>query len=208
MLFNVLTGYSKNTDWQKFSVAPITLRPAIHKLIEQECENAKNGKPASITARMNSLSDIETIGLLYRASQAGVKIRLLVRGICCLKPGIPGISENISVSGIVDRYLEHSRVFIFENGGRNKAFLSSADLMSRNLDRRVEVMFPIEDEALKQELISIVELSLADNVKRREMGADGIYRTPSKRGKASVHSQLGHHAASARERAQRLEVRG
>ncbi|MCL2387281.1 MAG: polyphosphate kinase 1 [Defluviitaleaceae bacterium] len=197
VLFNVLTGYSKTSDWQKFSVAPIVLRSALLRHIDIERKNAEEGKPASITARMNSLSDIELIQELYRASQAGVKIRLLVRGICCLKAGIAGISENISVSSIIDRYLEHSRVFIFENGGRPRVFLSSADLMSRNLDRRVEVMFPIEDEALQQEIISIMEISLSDNIKRRIAASDGTYRKPSRRGQAAVHSQLEHHRRAA-----------
>lgn len=197
VLFNVLTGYSKNNEWQKFAVAPTILRPTLERLIQKERENALAGKPAAITARMNSLSDVEMIRELYRASQAGVKIRLLVRGICCLKPGIAGVSENISVSSIIDRYLEHSRVFIFENGGRPRVFLSSADLMSRNLNRRVEVMFPIEDENLQRELISIVELSLADNVKRREAAPDGTYSKPSRRGQAAIHSQLEHHKRAA-----------
>ncbi|MCL1842449.1 MAG: polyphosphate kinase 1 [Defluviitaleaceae bacterium] len=193
VLFNVLTGYSKNTDWQKFLVAPATLRPAITRLIENERANAKNGKPASITARMNSLSDVEMIQEIYRASADGVKIRLLVRGICCLKPGIPGVSENISVSGIIDRYLEHSRVFIFENGGKPRVFLSSADLMSRNLNRRVEVMFPVEDEILKKEIIETMEISLSDNVKRRVAAPDGTYQKPSRRGRPAIRSQAEHH---------------
>jgi polyphosphate kinase len=193
VLFNVLTGYSKTTDWQKFHVAPTTLRPAITRLIEIERENALAGKPASITARMNALSDFEMIQELYRASQAGVKIRLLVRGICCLRPDIAGVSDNISVSSIVDRYLEHSRVFIFENNGNPKVFLSSADLMSRNLNRRVEVMFPIEDENIRQELISIVEVSLSDNVKRRKAASDGTYSKPKIRGQAAFQSQIEHH---------------
>ncbi|MDR0273411.1 MAG: polyphosphate kinase 1 [Clostridiales bacterium] len=193
VLFNVLTGYSKITEWQKFAVAPATLRPALTRLIQNEAKYASEGKPAAITARMNSLSDIELIQELYRASQAGVKIRLLVRGICCLKPGIPGISEKISVSSIIDRYLEHGRVFIFENAGRNKIYLSSADFMSRNLNRRVEVMFPIEDELLQQELIDILEISLVDNVKRRIAERDGTYKKPSRRGLPAVHSQLEHH---------------
>jgi len=193
VLFNVLTGYSKTTDWQKFAVAPSTLRPAFLRLIEREIKNAQEGKPAAITARMNSLSDREMIQALYRASQAGVKIRLLIRGICCLKPGLPGVSDNISVSSIVDRYLEHSRIFIFENAGRPRVFLSSADWMGRNLDRRVEVLFPIEDESLEAELTFILETSLSDNVKRREMCPDGTYRRQSRRGLPTVHSQMLHH---------------
>jgi polyphosphate kinase len=197
ILFNVLTGYSKVNEWQKFSVAPTTLRSSIIRLIENEIKYANENKPACITARMNSLTDIEMIRLLYRASRAGVKIRLLVRGMCCLKPGIEGVSENISVSSIVDRYLEHSRVFIFENSGRPRVFLSSADLMNRNLNRRVEVMFPIEDENLKRELIAIVELSLADNKKRREALPCGTYKKPKRIGQPIIHSQLEHHKRAA-----------
>ena len=197
VLFNVLTGYSKTTDWQKFAVAPITLRPTFLRHINEEIKNASDGKPAAITARMNSLSDREMIKSLYQASQAGVKIRLLVRGICCLKPGIPGVSDNITVSSIVDRYLEHGRIFIFENAGRSRVFLTSADWMGRNLNRRVEVLFPIEDEDLKNELILIMETSLSDNVKLRVMGQDGLYKKPNRRGVASVHSQMIHHKRAA-----------
>ena len=192
-LFNVLTGYAKVTDWQKFAVAPMTLRSTFEELILQETNNAQEGKPAAITAKMNSLSDVSIIQLLYKASQAGVKIRLLVRGICCLKPGIPGISENISVSSIVDRYLEHSRILVFENAGQPKVYLSSADWMGRNLNRRIEIIFPIEDKALKAELITLLEISFSDNVKRREAKPDGTYHKPSRRGRTSVQSQLAHH---------------
>jgi len=193
VLFNVLTGYAKATEWNKFAVAPITLRSAFEALIEQECKNAQEGKPAAISAKMNSLTDIEIIKRLYKASQLGVKIRLLVRGMCCLKPGVSGVSDNITVSSIVDRYLEHSRIFIFENGGNPKVYLSSADWMSRNLNRRVEIMFPIENTELKAEITAILELSLGDNVKRREAKPDGTYHRPSRRGRASVQSQLALH---------------
>ena len=193
VLFNVLTGYAKATSWNRFAVAPLTLRDTFEKFILQEIKNAKEGKPAAITAKMNSLSDVKIIDLLYKASSAGVKIKLLVRGICCLKPGIPNLSENIEVSSIVDRYLEHSRIFIFENNGAPQVFLASADWMSRNLDRRVEVMFPIENPALKQEIITILDISLGDNVKRRECRPDGTYYRPKHRGRAAVQSQLVHH---------------
>ena len=192
-LFNVLTGYAKALEWNKFAVAPITLRSTFEALIEQECKNAKDGKDAEITAKMNSLSDISMIQLLYKASQLGVKIRLLVRGICCLKPGIPGISENITVSSIVDRYLEHSRIFVFANGGAPKVYLASADWMSRNLNRRVEVLFPIEDPDLQSELITQLEISFSDNVKRRVQMPDGTYQKPGRRGLTAVQSQFEHH---------------
>ena len=194
-LFNVLTGYSKATNWQKFAVAPGSLRATFLRLIEQEIQYAQSGQVGEITAKMNSLSDIEMIQALYRASMAGVKIRLLVRGICCLKSQVPGVSENITVSSIVDRYLEHTRIFIFgrsatDGNGTQKVFLSSADWMSRNLDRRVEVLFPVEDEVLQAEIISQLSLSLSDNVKRRQQQPDGSYIKPSRRGRPSIHSQL------------------
>jgi len=200
VLFNVLTGYAKATDWQKFAVAPLTLRSTFEKLIEQETKNAQEGKPAAITAKMNSLTDVAIIESLYKASQAGVKIRLLVRGTCRLKPGIPGVSENIEVSSIVDRYLEHSRIFIFENDGAPKVFLASADWMTRNLSRRVEVMFPIENTELQEKLITIMDISLSDNVKRRIANPDGTYERPPRRGKAAVQAQLALHKRAAAER--------
>jgi len=192
-LFNVLTGYLKATTWEKFCVAPATLRSSFEALILDEIKNAQEGKPAAISAKMNSLSDVGMIQLLYKASAAGVKIRLLVRGICCLRPGLPGVSENITVSSIVDRYLEHSRIFIFENGGNPKVYLSSADWMGRNLNRRVEVIFPIEDADLKDEIITLMEISMDDNVKRRVAGADGLYSKPNRRGQDAKQSQLLHH---------------
>ncbi|MCL2203293.1 MAG: polyphosphate kinase 1 [Defluviitaleaceae bacterium] len=193
VLFNVLTGYSKTMEWQKFTVAPATLRPELLRLIEEEIAQAQAGNPAEIAAKMNALSDIEMIQALYRASQAGVKIRLLVRGICCLQSGVPGLSENITVSSVVDRYLEHNRLYIFGAASRRRVFLSSADWMPRNLDRRVEVLFPIEDPLLQNELMAQLELSLADNVKRRVQQPDGTYKKPSRRGHGAVQSQLEHH---------------
>ena len=197
MLFNVLTGYTKTTEWQKFAVAPSTLRSALLRLIENEIAHAEAGSPAEIMAKMNALTDIEMIQALYRASQAGVRIRLLVRGMCCLRARSPGISDNITVSSIVDRYLEHNRLYIFGPAQRRRAFLSSADWMPRNLDRRVEVLFPIEDPDLQEELAEQLELSLSDNVKRREMQPDGTYAKPSRRGKPAVQSQLEHHRRTA-----------
>jgi len=193
VLFNVLTGYSQVTEWQKFAVAPLTLRNTFLRLIRNEINNALQGKESFIIAKMNSLSDGIIIQALYEASRAGVKINLLVRGICCLKPGIPDISENITVSSIVDRYLEHSRIFIFCNNKDMNAFLSSADWMERNLDRRVEVLFPIEDIDLKNDLYEKLKLSLNDNVKRREQQPDGTYKKVLRRGKVKIHSQIEHH---------------
>jgi len=192
-LFNVLTGYSKVTDWQKFAVAPGNMRAAFLRLIQEEILFAESGQKAEITAKMNSLSDVEMIQALYKASAAGVRIRLLVRGTCCLRTGLPGISDNITVSSIVDRYLEHNRIFIFGGGGQTRVYLSSADWMTRNLDRRVEVLFPIEDPVLQEELISQLEISFADNVKRRELLPDGSYQKPGRRGRPAVQSQFEHH---------------
>ena len=193
VLFNVLTGYSKTMEWQKFSVAPKTLRPALICLIEAEINQAHMGNPAEIIAKMNALSDTEMIQALYRASQAGVKVRLMVRGICCLRAGVEGLSENIEISSVIDRYLEHNRLYIFGAGARRRVFLSSADWMPRNLDRRIEVFFPVEDVKLQEELTTQIELSLSDNVKRRVQQPDGTYVKPGRRGQTAVQSQLEHH---------------
>ena len=162
-------------------------------LIEREIAHAEAGNPARIIAKMNSLVDPQIIALLYRASQAGVKIDLIIRGICCLRPGMPGISENIRVISIVDKYLEHSRISYFQNGDEPEVFLASADWMPRNFRRRVEIMFPIEDPQLKRRLVDgILGVVLADNVKARELQADGTYRrvAPAKPGEPSIRSQL------------------
>ncbi len=174
-LFNALTGYSKKEDYKKFLVAPLTLRKRFAALIEREIDWAKRGKPAKLIFKMNALIDPEFIRHLYQASQAGVTIELLARGICGLRPGIPGISENIRVVSVVGRFLEHSRIYYFHNGGTPDIYLGSADLMPRNLDRRIETLFPIEEFALKQELIDTLNISIADNVKARELKADGTY---------------------------------
>ena len=188
-LFNVLTGYSAISSWNKISVAPLSMRAMFVNCIENEERNAKEGKEARIHAKMNSLVDVDIINALYRASAAGVEIKLLVRGICCLCPGIPGVSENITVLSIIDRFLEHSRIFYFENGGNPKIYLSSADWMPRNLDRRVEVTFPVEDERLMRELASVLELSFSDTVKLRILRRDGGYVRVDRRGKPNFRSQ-------------------
>jgi polyphosphate kinase len=189
-LFNVLTGYSATSSWNKLAVAPTSLRAMFLHYIAAEAKNAREGKDACILAKMNSLVDIGIIQALYKASIAGVKIKLIVRGICCLKSGLEGISENISVMSIVDRFLEHSRIYYFENGGNPKIFLSSADLMPRNLDRRVEVAFPVEDASLKEKLIDILETTLSDTVKLRVQQPDGSYEKVDRRGKEHIQSQL------------------
>ena len=143
-LFNYLTGYSAKTSYRKLLVAPVTLRERMRKMIEREIEHQQNGRGGHLIFKMNALVDKKMIQLLYKASQAGVKVDLLVRGICCLRPGVPGASENIRVTSIVGRFLEHSRIFYFRNGGQEEVYLGSADLMPRNLNRRVEVDFPVQ----------------------------------------------------------------
>jgi polyphosphate kinase len=192
-LFNLLTGYSQVNDWNKLIVAPNHLANRLSALIERERANAEAGHPARIIAKMNSLVDPEIIAMLYRASHAGVKIDLIVRGICCLRPRMPGISDNIRVISIVDKYLEHSRIFYFQNNEEPDVFLASADWMPRNFRRRLEIMFPIEDPTLKRRLIDgIVGVVLADNVKARELQPDGTYRrvTPARPGEPNIRSQL------------------
>lgn len=189
-LFNVLTGYSKSTNYSKIAVAPTGLRDMFIKNIKREADNARDGKPAAIIAKMNSLVDEGIIKALYEAAMAGVKIQLVVRGICCLRPGVAGVSENIRVTSIVGRFLEHSRIYYFENGGEHKIYLASADWMPRNLDRRVEVAFPVEDAEVKAEIEEIIYVTLADTVKARVMLSDGTYKRVDKRGKESVHSQM------------------
>lgn len=164
-VFNMLSGYSEPPAWNKLMVAPIWLKDRFLALINRETENAKKGKPARIVAKMNSLCDPMIIEALYKASSTGVKIDLIVRGICCLKTGIPGISENIVVRSIVGDYLEHARIFYFYNDGAEDVFMGSADWMPRNLDKRVEITFPVEDEKLKQSVIGILRLQLADTLK-------------------------------------------
>jgi polyphosphate kinase len=178
-LFNLLTGICQFQSMKKLMVAPFDLHGRLLQLIGREAQNAEKGIPARIIAKMNSLVERQMIGALYHASQAGVKIDLIVRGICCLRPGIKGVSENITVRSIVDRYLEHSRIFYFENGCQPELFLSSADWMPRNLFRRIEVAFPIEDGNLRERLISeILATSLADNTKARFLRSDGSYPIP------------------------------
>ncbi|MCD8089500.1 MAG: RNA degradosome polyphosphate kinase [Clostridiales bacterium] len=189
-LFNVLTGYSKSTSYQEIAAAPTNLREMLIKNINREAQNARDGKEAKISAKMNSLVDDGIIKALYEAAEAGVKINLVVRGICCLRPGVKGVSENIRVISIVGRFLEHSRIYWFENGGSPKVYLSSADWMPRNLNRRVEVAFAVEDEALKKEVTEILNITLSDTIKARFMESDGTYKRVDKRGKEPVHSQM------------------
>ena len=188
-VFNMLSGYSEPMSWNQLILAPYWLRDRFLKLIKRETKNAKNGEDARIIAKMNSLCDPGIIAALYEASANGVKIDLIIRGICCLKTGIPGVSENISVRSIVGNFLEHSRIFYFENNGNTEVYMGSADWMQRNLDKRVEIVFPLLDNSLKQKAIHILEVELEDNVKARVMGDDGIYYRIDKRGKTLVNSQ-------------------
>lgn len=189
-VFNMLSGYSEPKYWNKLIVAPIWMKDRFISLIEREAENAKKGLPAHIRAKMNSLCDPKVMAALYYASSCGVQIDLLVRGICCLKVGIPEVSENIHVRSIVGEFLEHSRIFYFENGGNPEIYMGSADWMPRNLDRRVEIVFPVEDEQIKKELDHILDLEFRDNVKAHILQPDGNYVKPDKRGKILVNSQM------------------
>jgi len=187
--FNMLSGYSEAPSLNKLNCAPIGMRSKFMELIKNETENAINGENALIIAKMNSLVDAEIIKALYRASMAGVKVELIVRGICCLKPGLIGISDNITVRSIVGRFLEHSRIYYFYNNGIENIFLSSADWMPRNLDRRVELLFPIEDEETREKIKDILDIILSDTVKVRIMLSNGEYRSVDRRGKKHIDSQ-------------------
>mgnify|MGYP004471164793 FL=1 len=188
-VFNMLSGYSEPKNWNKLSLAPLWLRERFTELIQRETEHARNGGEAHIIAKMNSLCDRDIIALLYEASAAGVKIELIVRGICCLKTGIPGVSENITVHSIVGNFLEHARIFYFRNNGMEEYYMGSADWMPRNLDKRVEILFPVEDEKLKTELGHILQIQLDDNVKSHILQPDGSYVKVNRRGKKRLCAQ-------------------
>lgn len=174
-LFNALTGYSAKQDYRKLLVAPGSMRREIIRRIQREIERQRDHGDGYLAFKMNQLVDKDCIRALYEASQAGVKIDLQVRGICCLRPGVPGVSETITVTSIVGRFLEHARIYYFRNGGEDEYFIGSADLMPRNLDRRVEQLFPVDDPQLKESLRQILDIQLRDNVKSRRMHADGSY---------------------------------
>ena len=188
-VFNMLSGYSEPASWNKLAVAPIWLRKRFIALIQREIHHAQEGKEGLIVAKMNSLCDKEIIENLYDASAAGVKIYLIVRGICCLRTGIPGVSENIHVCSIVGTFLEHSRIFYFYNNGQEDIYMGSADWMPRNLDRRVEIIFPVEEEELKSKLKHILDVQLRDNLKAYRMNDEGEYVRIDRRGKVSLSSQ-------------------
>ena len=188
-VFNMLSGYSEPLSWNELVLAPIWLRTRFMRLIARETKHAREGKPAKIVAKMNSLCDEGIIAALYEASAAGVEIELIVRGICCLKVGIPGLSENIHVRSIVGNFLEHSRIFFFLNDGEEELYMGSADWMPRNLDRRVEILFPVLDDTLKEKVKHILDVELADNTKAHVLKPDGEYEKIDRRGKVLVNSQ-------------------
>ena len=188
-VFNMLSGYSEPLSWNELALAPLWLRTKFMRLIERETKHAREGKPAKIIAKMNSLCDAGIIAALYEASAAGTKIQLIVRGICCLKVGIPGVSDNIEVRSIVGNFLEHSRIFYFYNDGEEEVYMGSADWMPRNLDRRVEILFPVLDENIRRQVMHILEVELEDNTKAHFLQADGTYEKMDKRGKVLVNSQ-------------------
>jgi polyphosphate kinase len=188
--FNALTGYAARQEPQKLLVAPVNMRKRLVELIHREMEHQKSGRGGHLIFKMNALEDPAMIRLLYRASQAGVKVDLLVRGICCLRPGTAGVSENIRVHSIVGRFLEHSRIFYFRNGGAEEVYLGSADLMRRNLSHRVEIIFPIESARLVRRLKDILDVYLADEAKVRCLQPDGSYtRSPRRKEPGAVNAQ-------------------
>jgi len=192
-LFNYLTGYSAKSDYKKLLVAPLNLRERFTAMIEREIEHAAAGRKAHLIFKMNALVDGPLIRALYRASQAGVRVQLIVRGICCLRPGVPGVSDNIEVISVVGRFLEHSRIYYFRNGGADEVYIGSADLMPRNIDHRVEVLFPLEKPALVERIRDrLLGSYLGDNVKARRMQPGGIYvrKSPEGKGRFDVQEAL------------------
>ena len=188
-VFNMLSGYSEPRHWNRLALAPIWLRDRLYRLIDREIEHAKAGEEAYIIAKMNSLCDRDVIAKLYEASAAGVKIQLIVRGICCLRVGIPGVSENISVRSVVGTFLEHARIFCFGNGGHEELYMASADWMPINLDRRVEIMFPLEDKDSAAAARHILDVQLADTLKAHELKETNQYEKIDRRGKERIGAQ-------------------
>jgi polyphosphate kinase len=188
--FNLISGYSQMQPFRKIHMAPSGLRQRLLELIDSERQRCRQGQQAHIMAKFNSLADPAIIDALYEASQAGVRIELNVRGICCLRPGVPGLSENISVVSIVDRFLEHSRVYWFRHGGDELVYVSSADCMPRNLDRRLELLVPVEDPAARARLQHVLRTCLDDDVKGRRILADGGYAEPEGRGDQAAQELL------------------
>jgi len=190
-VFNSLTGYSNRRSYNSLLVAPVGLRQGIRALVEREIEHAKAGRPARIVVKNNAVADHGMIKIFYRASQAGVQLDMIVRGVCCLRPGIPGISDRIQVRSIVGQFLEHSRIYYFENGGNPEVYIGSADLMERNLDRRVEVLCPVTDPAMRQLLRdAVLEVLLSDTDRAWTLQTDGTYvRATAPSGVPPLNSQ-------------------
>ena len=205
-VFNMLSGYSEPLNWNKLALAPLWLKEKFLFLIHRETENARRGRKGKIIAKINSLCDRDVIAALYEASAAGVRIHLIVRGICCLRVGIPGVSENIKVRSIVGNFLEHSRIFYFENDGEPEVYMGSADWMPRNLERRVEILFPVEKEELKQRIMHILEVQLQDNVKANILTKDNTYEKVDRRGKERLDSQEAFCQEAMQEIAEKKEV--
>ena len=204
VFFNTITGYSQLVKFRKIEAAPLGIRPRLLELIEGEAERSRQGEAAAVDAKVNSLADPELIEALAKASQAGVKVRLNVRGICCLRPGVKGQTDNIRVTSVVDRYLEHARIFRFHNGGDPKLFISSADWMPRNLDRRIELMVPVEDKPGAEKLSQILSTCLADTQQAWRLKSDGAYerrqpdaRHPALRCQAAFQKRAEERAAAA-----------
>lgn len=188
-VFNMLSGYSEPANWNRLIVAPIWMKKRFLEMIHRETKNAKEGKPAKIIAKCNSLCDRKIILALYEASCAGVQVDLIVRGICCLVAGKPGVSENIRVRSIVGTFLEHARIFYFYNDGHEEIYMGSADWMPRNLDRRVEIVFPVEEEELKEKAKHILDVQLSDTLKAHRLLEDGTYQKVDRRGKEAIEAQ-------------------
>jgi polyphosphate kinase len=200
-MFNFLTGYARPRRYRRVLVAPNFLRDAMIAEIERTVGAHEEGRPARIALKMNSLVDRRCIRALYQASQAGVQIDLNIRGICCLVPGVPGVSETIRVNSVVGRFLEHSRIFAFQRDNETKVYIGSADLMPRNLDTRVELVTPVDDPSLREDLLDTLERSLADDSNSWDLGSDNVWRrrTPQGPEPRSVQRELvlGHQARAA-----------
>ncbi|MGH2981541.1 MAG: RNA degradosome polyphosphate kinase, partial [Solirubrobacterales bacterium] len=191
-MFNFITGYGRPADYRKVLVSPTTMRKRIREEIEETIEAKRRGEPARIAMKMNSLVDARKIRALYEASQAGVRVDLNIRGICCLRPGVPGVSVSVFANSVVGRFLEHSRIYLFQRGDETRVYVGSADLMPRNLDHRVELVAPVEEPALRDEAVDIVERALADDRSSWTLDADGRWsrREPDAERPRSVQDEL------------------
>ncbi len=205
--FNLLTGYSEAVALSQLTIAPTELRQRFLQLIDREIQTSTRDDPGLIIAKMNSLQDPHIIEALYKASSAGVRIRLNVRGICCLRPGVKGVSKNIEVRSIVDRFLEHPRIYYFRNGGHEEVYLASADWMTRNLDKRLELLFPIRDSRIARRIIDVLNGFFADNTKSHELRSDGTWtRVPESEPKIRIQEELYRGAVAATRAAKQAPI--